>query len=162
MAIRLHRDFEVRRPVDDVWLFLTDPRAIADCMPGAQLLDIVDGSLVGEVDLKLGPIGTTLAGRAGFRELDEAAHSVLIAATAQEVEGDGAADLRMRSRLSARDGSRTGVDVRLGVRLEGRLDGPILRRILTAAAEILLRRFVSCMRSRLEVEVEVVREQGRP
>ncbi len=150
MSISLHRALEVSRPVEDVWLFLTDPHSIAGCMPGAHLLDIVDGTFVGEVSLKLGPVGTTLAGEAGFRELDAASHSVLMAATAREVTGDGVADLRMRSRLSERDHSSTSVDVRLGVRLEGRLDGPILSRILTGAAEILLRRFAACVRNRLE------------
>lgn len=149
MSISLHRAFEVRRPVEDVWHFLTDPHSIAACMPGAHLLDVVDGTFVGEVSLKLGPLGTTLAGQAGFRELDAAGHSVLMAATAREVSGDGAADLRMRSRLSER-GATTSVDVHLGVRLDGRLDGPILSRVLAGAAEILLRRFASCVRHRLE------------
>ena len=72
MSIRLHRSFEVRRPVAAVWAFLTDPHCIASCMPGAHLLDIVDGTLVGEVDLSLGPFGTKLAGEAGFREVDDA------------------------------------------------------------------------------------------
>ena len=150
MSISLHRTFEVRRPVEDVWRFLTDPHCIAGCMPGAHLLDIVDGTFVGEVNLKIGPVGTTLVGEAGFRELDSAGRSVLMAATAREQTGDGAADLRMRSRLSEHDHSVTSVDVRLGVRLAGRLDGPIVSKVLTGAAEILLRRFAACVRSRLE------------
>jgi len=150
LSISLHRTFEVRRPVEDVWRFLTDPHCIAGCMPGAHLLDIVDGTFVGEVNLKIGPIGTTLAGEADFRELDSAGRSVLMAATAREQTGDGAADLRMRSRLSEHDHSVTSVDVRLGVRLAGRLDGPIVSKVLTGAAEILLRRFAACVRSQLE------------
>ncbi len=134
----------------EVWLFLTDPRCIAECMPGAHLLDIEDGRFVGEVNLKLGPFGTTLAGHAGFQEMDLERHSVLMAATAAETADDGTADLRMRSRLSERRGAVTGVDVRLGVRLGGRLEGPIIRRLLAGAAELLLRRFASCVRARLE------------
>jgi carbon monoxide dehydrogenase subunit G len=119
-------------------------------MPGAHLFDVVDGTLVGQVRLKLGPLGTTLAGEAGFREVDDAARSVLIAATATEIKGDGAADLRMRSHLTEHGNESTGVDVRLGVRLEGRLDGPILSRALAVAGEVLLRRFAACVRHRLE------------
>ena len=150
MSISLHRAFQVRRPVDEVWRFLTDPQCIAGCMPGAHLLDIVDGTFVGEFDLRFGPVGTTLTGEAGFHELDAAEHSVLMAATATELSGDGAADLRMRSRLSERERSVTSVDVQLGVRLAGRLDGPIVSTVLTGAAEILLRRFAACVRDRLE------------
>ncbi len=150
MSISLHRAFQVRRPVDEVWRFLTDPRCIAGCMPGAHLLDIVDDTFVGQVDLRLGPVGTTLAGEAGFHELDAAEHSVLMAATATELTGDGAADLRMRSRLSELERAVTSVDVRLGVRLAGRLDGPVVSKVLAGAAEILLRRFAACVRHRLE------------
>ncbi len=119
-------------------------------MPGAHLMDIVEETFIGEVSLKVGPFGTTLAGEAGFMELDAVSHSVLMAATAREITGDGAADLRMRSRLARNGTSRTSVDVHLGVRLEGRLDGPVLSRLLTGAAEILLRRFAGCVRSKLE------------
>lgn len=150
MSIRLNRSYEVQRPVAEVWAFLTDPHCIAGCMPGAHLLDIEDGRLFGEVDLSFGPVGTKLHGEAGFEEMDEAAHSVLMGATARESRGDGGADLRMRSRLEAGDEAATLVEVDLQVRLAGRLDGPILGRLLAGAAEILLRRFVACVRHQLE------------
>lgn len=150
MSIKLHRAFEVRRPAEEVWRFLTDPHSIAGCMPGAHLLDIVDGELVGEVDLRFGPFGTRLAGRAGFREMDTRERTVMMEATAREATGDGTADIRMHSRLCAADRSLTRVDVRLAVRLAGRLAGPIISRMLAAAGELLLRRFSSCVRHRLE------------
>jgi carbon monoxide dehydrogenase subunit G len=150
MSIRLNRSYEVQRPVTEVWGFLTDPHCIAGCLPGAHLLDIEDGRLLGEVDLSFGPFGTTLHGEAGFEEMDDDVHSVLMAATARESKGDGGADLRMRSRLAAAGEASTRVEVDLQVRLAGRLDGPILGRLLAGAAEILLRRFVACVRSRLE------------
>lgn len=150
MPITFQRAFEVRRPVDDVWQFLTDPHRIAECMPGAHLLDIVDGSFTGTVDLSFGPIGTTLEGKAGFEELDRSAHSALMAAHAREVGDDGQAELRMHSRLQELDASETRVEVRIGVLLSGRLAGPIARHVVGGAAEILFRRFLACVRRRLE------------
>jgi carbon monoxide dehydrogenase subunit G len=150
MPITFRRDLTIRRPVDDVWRFLTDPDAIAGCVPGAHLLDIVDGTFTGTVDLSFGPIGTTLAGEAGFREIDAAAHQVLLVAEAREQQRDGGAELRMRSRLSEIEPAATRVDVDLGIRLSGRLAGPILRNVLGGAAEILFRRFFACVRQRLE------------
>lgn len=150
MPITFKRAFEVGRPVDDVWRFLTDPHRIAECMPGAHLLDIVDGAFTGTVDLTFGPVGTTLEGEAGFEEIDRAEHTVLIAARAQELKDDGHAELRMRSRLLEIDSAATRVDVHLGVRLSGRFAGPILRHVLGGAAEILFRRFSACVRKRLE------------
>ena len=149
MSIALEREFTVRRPAADVWAFLTTPERIAACFPGAHLLEIVDGTFSGEVDLGVGPLRTRLQGRAEFREVDEVRRTVLLVAEAAEVEDDGGASVGMRSHLRD-DGTSTRVEVRLGVRLSGRLDGPIVRRIMAGAAEILFRRFVSCVRDRLE------------
>lgn len=150
MPITFTRVLEVRCPVDDVWRFLTDPHRIAECVPGAHLLDIVDGSFTGTVELSFGPIGTTLEGEAGFEQIDEAKHLVMLAARAREVDDDGGAELRMRSRLREISASATRVDVDLGVRLTGRLAGPIARHVMAGAAEILFRRFFSCVRRQLE------------
>jgi carbon monoxide dehydrogenase subunit G len=150
MSITLKRAFEVGRPVDDVWLFLTNPHRIAECMPGAHLREIHDEKFTGEVSLRLGPFGTTLRGLAGFQEMDRESHCVLMAADAREIEGTGRAEVRMRSRLQPVNDSATHVDVRVGVRLSGRLDGPLLRRVMAGAAEIVFRRFVGCVRDRLE------------
>ena len=150
MPITFKRALEIRRPVEDVWRFLTDPHRIAGCMPGAHLLEIVDGTFTGTVDLTLGPVGTSLAGEAGFEHVDRARHTVRMAAHAEEVHHDGAAELRMRSRLEAIDASSTRVDVDLGVRLAGRLGGPIMRHIIGGAAELLFRRFFACVRRELE------------
>ena len=150
MPITFRKEFQVRRPVDDVGRFLTDPHRIAECMPGAHLLNIVDGEFSGTVDLSFGPIGTTLEGTAGFEEVDLEGHLVLLAAHAREVDDDGEAELRMRSRLLEIDDSATQVDVDLGVRLSGRLAGPIIRHVMSGAAELLSRRFFACVRRRLE------------
>jgi len=149
MSIALQREFSVRRPADEVWHFLTSPQRIAECFPGAHLLEIRDGAFTGEVDFGLGPLRTRLRGRAEFREIDAARRTVLLVAEAREVEADGGARLGMRSRLEER-GAATRVDVQLGVRLSGRLDGPILRHVLSGAAEIVFRRFAHCVRDRLE------------
>lgn len=150
MSITFRRTVHIRRPVDAVWRFLTDPHAIAGCMPGAHLLDIVDGTFTGTVDLSLGPIGTSLRGEAGFAAIDPDGHTVLLAAHASEVDHDGEAELRMRSRLGETDTAETRVDVDLAVRLSGRLGGPLIRHVLAGAAELLFRRFFACVRSRLE------------
>lgn len=149
MSIALHREFTVHRTADRVWSFLTTPESLAACVPGAQLLEISDDRFSGEVDLGLGPLRTRLRGRAVFEELDAERRIALLSGEADEVDGDGGAQLRMRSRLGEA-GPLTEVEMWLAVRLSGRLDGPIVRRVLGGASEILFRRFVSCVKERLE------------
>lgn len=158
MSITLKRAFEVECPVDDVWTFLTDPTRIAECMPGARLLEMRGDSFSGEVALRLGPFGTILRGQAGFRQKDRESHCVLMAADAEEAEGSGRAEVRMRSRLEPVDDVATHVDVVVGLRFAGRLAGPVLSRLMAGAAEIVFRRFVTCVRERLEASARDGRE----
>ena len=45
MALEIRETFRVAAPVDRVWRFLMDPAAVASCMPGASLDEVVDEDL---------------------------------------------------------------------------------------------------------------------
>ena len=42
MALKIEKTFEVPEPLEKVWAFLSDPRKVATCVPGAQITDQVD------------------------------------------------------------------------------------------------------------------------
>ena len=63
--MNITHEFEVSRPVDTVWTFFQDVASVADCLPGAELLeDKGDGTYVGKVSVKLGPLSATFEGEA--------------------------------------------------------------------------------------------------
>jgi uncharacterized protein len=63
--MNITHEFEVSRPVDTVWTFFQDVASVADCLPGAELLeDKGDGVYVGKVSVKLGPLSATFEGEA--------------------------------------------------------------------------------------------------
>lgn len=153
MALSLERVFVVDRPIEEVWRFLTDPHRIAACLPGARLLEIVDErTFLGEVAVRLGPLGTTLRGTARFDALDRAEHSVRMAAEACELEGSGTGELRMSSRLADMEGARTRVEVEQVFYLSGRFALLLASGVLLRGAEWVLERFTVCMRSKLEAD----------
>ena len=150
MAVCLEKSFSVDRDTDVVWRFLTDPANVASCLPGARLLEIVDDrSFRGEVALRFGPFGLTFRGRARFTELDAERLSASLEAVASELRGWGDGEMRMRSRLSSNSGT-TRIDLELCFRVTGRLSGVVATGLLTRAAEFVLFRFASCVRTQLE------------
>jgi uncharacterized protein len=63
--MQITHEFEVSRPVDTVWTFFQDVPSVAECLPGAELLENKgDGVYVGKVSVKLGPLSATFEGEA--------------------------------------------------------------------------------------------------
>jgi carbon monoxide dehydrogenase subunit G len=151
MSISIERVFEVNRPIEEVWRFLTDAGRIAECLPGARLLEIIDDrTFLGEVALRLGPLGTTLRGTARFEAMDPALYEVEMAAEGAELSGSGSAEMRMFSRLAAVEGARTRVEVEQIFLLSGRFALFIASSLLARGVEFVFGRFAACVKSRLE------------
>ncbi len=149
MPVTLEKTFVVDTDAPSVWQFLTDPGNVASCLPGARLLEIVDErTFRGEVSLRLGLFRLVFQGLAEFTELDEERHCASLEANASELRGWGAGRMRMQSRLTS-DGRRTRVDLQQSFEVVGRLSGMVATRLLPRAADFVLTRFASCVRSRL-------------
>ena len=76
-----------------VWGAIRDPYLVAECVPGARLIEVAGDRLRGEVRASLGPIETLFSGE-GHISFDDADRRA-------EIEGDGR-DSRTGTRLSAR------------------------------------------------------------
>lgn len=150
MTVTLEKSFSVNRDTDVVWDFLTDPRNVASCLPGARLLEVLDDrTFRGEVALKFGPFGLTFRGLARFTELDPERRSASLEATASEVRGWGTGKMTMHSLLSS-DRGATRIDLEQRFSVSGRLSGLVATSLLTGVAEFVLSRFAVCVRRRVE------------
>jgi carbon-monoxide dehydrogenase small subunit len=124
-AIRLSQSFLLEHPRDTVWTLMSDPEAVALCLPGARLDGPPqDGRLAGRIEVKLGPIAASFAGTGTVEQFP--------AEYRQRIEGHGA-DRRSGSRVSGSvdyrlsacrgpsGGEATQVDVIIGYALTGLL-----------------------------------------
>jgi carbon monoxide dehydrogenase subunit G len=88
MAIEIEEKFQVKAPMEVVWSFMTDPSRVVTCMPGAQLVEVVDDrNFLGKVKVKIGAITTAYKGKIEFSEIDEANHSLTMIAEGREQSG---------------------------------------------------------------------------
>ena len=78
-ATRLTQSFVLPHPRDEVWAFMSDPAAVAECIPGMTLgAQQPDGAYPGRMEIALGPIkasfsgtGTVQSHPADFRQVIE-------------------------------------------------------------------------------------------
>ncbi|MEO8552456.1 MAG: carbon monoxide dehydrogenase subunit G, partial [Kofleriaceae bacterium] len=61
--MKLAGEYVFEAEIQEVWDALFDPAVLAAVMPGCEKLDLVDGSYVGEIKVKVGPIQGKFAGK---------------------------------------------------------------------------------------------------
>src|SRR5436190_3327062 len=117
--MKLENSFEVKAAPETAWDLLLDVPRVIPCMPGAELVETVDDSTwKARMRVKLGPISLSFLTDVHREQVDEAARSVRLAASAREERGRGAATATMESRLES-NGDTTRVTTRTDLTLSG-------------------------------------------
>ena len=102
MAVKIEKTFQLQEPVEKVWAFLSDPRKVVTCVPGAQITEKVDDhNYKGAISVKVGPSVTDFKGAVEIVRLDPAAHEIEILGKGQDVRGKGSASMKMTNKLRA-------------------------------------------------------------
>jgi carbon monoxide dehydrogenase subunit G len=148
--MQIAKSFVVQAPAAAVWAFLTDPTKVARCLPGAAITDKIDDqSYGGTITVKVGPVTANYRGKMRFERLDEAAGEADIAASGQETRGKGGADMRMKSKVTARGPNETEVAVVSDVNVMGVL-AQFGRGMIQDVSDQLFQKFTDAMRRELE------------
>jgi carbon monoxide dehydrogenase subunit G len=90
--MQFSNSFNVSLPPADAWRMLMNIPAIAPCMPGAELTEVVDPETYkGKVAVRMGPVVLAFAGTAKFEERDDTAHTARVKAQGTDSKGRGGA-----------------------------------------------------------------------
>src|SRR5882724_7128169 len=112
MAVKIEKTFQVNEPVEKVWAFLSDPRKVGMCVPGAQITEQVDErTYKGAIKVKVGPSVTDYKGEVQIVRLDEQSHEIEILGKGQDVKGKGSASMKMTGKLRTVDAGTEVVSV---------------------------------------------------
>ena len=154
--MEIAKTFVVKAPVAATWAFLTDPRRVAQCLPGAAVTgQIDDRTHAGTISMKVGPVTASFKGTMKFERIDAASHTAEIVAAGQDLKGKGGADMRMTSRLVERAPGETEVSITSTVNIVGPL-AQFGRGIIQDVSDQLFDRFVGAVRAELEAAIEPV------
>jgi hypothetical protein len=117
--MKIRNEVRIAAPLDQTWDALDDIPRLAKCTPGAELLEKRDdGSYVGTVAVKLGPVALKFKGSVTFVEKDRAAGRVVARAKGNEEKGRGAASADVVFTLAG-DGEATRATVDSDIQLAG-------------------------------------------
>lgn len=152
--MQIEKSFVIHSGPEEVWGFLTDPRRVARCLPGAEITEQVDEQTYkGTITVKVGPVASSYRGKMHFEELDAAARSAVIVASGQDVRGKGGANLRMSSRVAESGPLETAVAVTAEIQVMGLL-AQLGRGMIEDVNDQMFDHFVAAMRGELEGEAE--------
>lgn len=150
MALRIEETFDVRATEELVWSWLTDPREVVKCLPGAELTEERDArTFVGKVKVKVGPVTIGYEGVAVIEEQDDAAHRIRLRAEGKEAAGSGSARMSMTSTIEASENGVVVVRVVADVDVVGRIV-QFGRGMIESVTKQIFRQFADCARSTLE------------
>jgi uncharacterized protein len=141
--------FAVHVPVDRLWTILQDVEAIAPCLPGAELTQVVDErTWMGRVRVRFGPVQLTFSGKVVIEELDDVGHRARLSARGTEQRGKGAASASVESWLEPRSDGATTVRIRSDITLTGAA-AQLSRGLLPEVSRLLTKQFAECLREML-------------
>jgi carbon monoxide dehydrogenase subunit G len=148
MALTLENEFVVAAPVEPTWRLLLDLERVAGCLPGASVEPAeAEGTLLGKMRVKLGPVTMDYRGTAWLEEVDQEAHTAVVAVEGKETRGQGSASAKIRNSLSDEDGA-TRVRVETQLSVTGR-PAQFGRGIMQDVAAKMLGDFATCLSKRL-------------
>ena len=150
MSLSFEHAIVIKAPADRVWSFLIDPYRVAPALPGASITEkSEDGSYVGAITVKVGPVAAKYRGKVRFETVDAAARTVRIVATGQETNGRGGADMRMNGRIVEKSAGETEVNLTSEVNVTGVL-AQFGRGMIQDVSNQMFQRFSEAIRTELE------------
>ncbi len=116
--MKLHQEFTIAHPLDEVWRFFHDVPRVAGCLPGAEYVGSQeDGRHLGKVSAKVGPFQASFEGEAAVH-YDEEKKSVALEGKGVDRKGASRGKMSMNCLLLP-SGDSTGVVVDSDIKLSG-------------------------------------------
>jgi carbon-monoxide dehydrogenase small subunit len=117
---KVNASFDVPFGLEAVWTFMSDLKAVASCLPGAQIDSETSEQVTGNIAIKFGPMAASFKGSAKI-ERDAAQHVAVLKGTGQDSVSQSRATGDVRYQLEALSATSTRVAVELLYTLQGPL-----------------------------------------
>ena len=152
MQVILKNAFTIDQPIDRVWSFLSDPRKVAPCLPGAELLEEVDEKTWrGAIKLKLGPFSSQFKGEVVVAHKDAAAHEIRMVGKGMDAKGTGSASMTITGRLTTLPGGGTRMESSSDLVISGKI-AQFGSRMIEDVSKTMFDRFTENFSARLAAE----------
>lgn len=162
MGVRIEKKFSVQEPIDKVWAFLSDPRKVVTCVPGAQITEQVDErTYKGAISVKVGPSVSDYKGEVQIVRLDPAAYEMELLGKGQDVRGKGSAHMKMTGKLSTLASGETEVISVSELNVVGIL-AQMGGRMINEVSNILFKQFTATFQQKLQASDQAETAAPKP
>ncbi len=149
--MKVTHEFVVARPIGTVWAFFQDWDAVAQCLPGAELLEVCDGGVcVGRMTARIGPYSASFEGEARI-SVDPEAHSGHVEGKGVDRRGGSRTRMTMDYKLTEIP-EGTSVAVYADVGLSGTIAQFGRTGLISEASKIIIQEFVGVLEQRLAAD----------
>lgn len=146
--MEITKEFEVARPVADVWELFGDVPQVAQCLPGAELTEERgEGTYAGTLSVKLGPMSANFEGEARVHN-DESTHTGTVEGKGADRRGGSRGQVKVTYVLTPTQ-SGTSVSVNADVHLSGAAAQFGRVGLINEMSGRLINEFVECLEAKL-------------
>ncbi len=146
--MKISHEFVVERPISQVWDYFQDVPSVADCLPGAELLeDKGDGQYTGKVSVKLGPMSANFEGQAQVTPNHDEMTG-LIDGKGADRRGGSRGQVKVDYRLTP-EGAHTKINLDADVTLSGAAAQLGRTGLINEISGRLIEEFVACVEGKL-------------
>jgi len=147
--MQLENSFSVNASPDRVFAYLLDVNSVVGCVPGAELVEVVDASTFkGKVKVKVGPITVAYSGTAKIVDRDDAARSATLEAEGRETTGPGSARAKALMKVDA-EGSGSVVKITTDYSIAGRV-AQFGRGVMEDVSRRIVNDMAACIKANVE------------
>jgi carbon monoxide dehydrogenase subunit G len=153
--MKIEGDYLFEASVPEVWSALFDPVILAAVMPGCEKLDMVDGSYIGEIKVKVGPIQGKFSGKVDLTDKDEP-HSYKMT-----VDGRGAPGFvkAVATVKLAAEGESTRVSYDTDAQIGGKI-ASVGQRLIDASARAIVAQSLEGLHTNIKLRAKAYRDAG--
>lgn len=162
MGLLVEHSFDIEAPIDSVWAYFSDPPQVVPCIPGAELLEVLDErTFLGRAGIRVGQISAEFNGEVQLREVDLEEKSITLVAAGNQIGAVGHAQAEIKFSLHELDPGRTKVLIVGDLAIAGKLaqsGGGMIQTV----TKFIFDRFSKCVASKLKVEEAALEERTVP
>lgn len=148
MQIKLERRVPIDAPPAQAWRLLADIKAVAECMPGAEITEQVDEhNYKGLVKVKLGPAAMHFKGDIEVKDVDAGRREIRLLGRGADVKGTSNAVMDLTATVAEREGGSELVGVS-EISVTGKM-ASLGGRMMTQVSDQLIKQFADNFRDRV-------------
>jgi len=141
MQVRLEKAFPIDASASVAWTLLRDIKAVAECMPGAQITERVDDAhYKGQVRVKLGPASATFKGTIEVKGVYANKREIQLLGKGSDVTGASAASMELTAHIRRSADGKCEVVGRSEVTVSGKMAN-FGGRMMTQVSDQMLKQF---------------------